>query len=370
MSDVNNSKPAVELKRRATRSDVAKLAGVSTTTVTFVLGNRYDLPIPETTRDRVRKAAAEVGYHPSAVAKALVSGRTNAVTVAFYNAIVPHYARVLQALERHTNAQGYHMIASTIGHISLRNVLPDLLSILNHPNDGVILVDMPRAFGAYLEQLQPLAKPVVSMGIYDIPDPATHNAPHSMPDIDYVEVDLETSSTAAMYHLLESQPKRLAFFGYYGQEEAAAMARRAANGEGDPRPLAYSRVLSSVGRAPEFIAGRGGGRVAKEAALREYISAHGCPDALFCYDDEYALSAHRCLRKLGYSLPGDVTIVGCDGNEECEYVEPALSTIVQPIDQMCAAAWKLMASRLADPTAPRRREKLTAELVVRESSVR
>jgi LacI family transcriptional regulator len=344
--------------RRPTRADVAKLAGVSTATVTFVLANRYDLPIPEVTRDRVRRAAAEVGYTPNAVAKALVSGRTNAVTVAFYNVIGPFYARVLQAVERHTNANGYHMIASTVGHISQDNVLPDLHSILNHPNDGVILADLPRTFLPYIEQLAPFAKPIVAMGIYDIPH------------IDCVEVDITTSSEAAMAHILASHPKRFAFFGFDNHEEAQTIAARAERGEGDPRPVAYVRAVRAAGMAPEFISARAGGRTAMVEALREYIAAHGCPDALFCYDDDTAISAHHSLRKMGYRLPQDVILVGCDGNEECEYLEPALSTIVQPVDQMCAAAWRLMLARLADRNAPRTHERLVAELAVRASSVR
>ena len=64
--------------RRSTRSDVAERAGVSKTTVTFVLGERYDIAIPESTRDRVRQAARDLGYHPNAVAQA-----SGAITVAF-----------------------------------------------------------------------------------------------------------------------------------------------------------------------------------------------------------------------------------------------------------------------------------------------
>jgi LacI family transcriptional regulator len=278
--------------------------------------------------------------------------------VAFYNTIVAHYARVLQAFERRTNAHGYHMIASTIGHISLRNVLPDMYSILNHPNDGVILVDLPRTFRPYIKQLLPLPKPVVAMGIYDVPD------------VDTVEIDLRAGAAAAMAHLLGSEPKRLAFFGLDSADEAASIMRRAASGEGEPRAIEYVAALTAAGLPPEVIAGTGGGRRKNGEALTAYVAAHGCPDAIFCYDDEHAIAAHHALRKMGYRLPQDVLLVGCDGNDECEYLEPALSTIVQPIEAMCEAAWEFMAARLANPTAPRQHVRLSAQLVVRESSVR
>ena len=146
--------------------------------------------------------------------------------------------------------------------------------------------------------------------------------------------------------------------------------RRAASGEGDPRTIEYLAAVTATGLPAEVIHGTGQGRRANGEALAAYIALNGCPDAIFCYDDEHAITAHHALRKLGFKLPEDVLLVGCDGNDECEYLEPALSTIVQPIDQMCEAAWEFMAARLANPGAPRQHARLTAELVVRESSVR
>src|SRR5689334_12980137 len=138
------------MRRRPTRADVADKAGVSKTTVTYVLSERHDIAIPETTRERVRAVARQLGYRPHAAAQALASGRTHTVMVAFPIRIYPHYAHVLQTFERHTNAHGYHMMASTVGHLNLENVLPDLWSLLSNMTDGIILVDMPGAFRPYI----------------------------------------------------------------------------------------------------------------------------------------------------------------------------------------------------------------------------
>jgi len=345
--------------RRSTRSDVAERAGVSKTTVTFVLGERYDIAIPESTRDRVRQAARDLGYHPNAVAQALASGKTGAITVAFPNLLVPNYFRFLRAIESQTNIHGYHLIASTIGRINnASNILPDLWAVLNSPCDAVILVDAHELIKPVINEIMPFHKPVIAMGIYDAPG------------IDCVEVNMLPATTAAISQLLEANPRRLAYFGFGSAEEAAGVMCDASNGRGDYRVVEYVRAITEAGRPLEVIHGSHSGRRANIQLLREYIERHGCPDAIFCYDDEHAISAHYCLRHMGLRLPDDVLLVGCDGNEECEYLEPPITTIVLPVDEMCAHAWNFLDHRLNGKAEARQHIRLNAELIVRESSIR
>ena len=338
---------------RSTRADVAQLAGVSKTTVTYVLSERYDIAIPELTRERVRRAAQQLGYQPHATAKALASGRTNAIMVALPVCINPYYARLLQAFERHTNAHGYHMIASTIGHLSLANVLPDLWALVNSPTDGIILVDIPAAFKPYVAEVLPNAKPFVSVGVF------------TDPNMDGVSIDLEAGTRAALEHLLDAQPRRLAYFGSGGGSVELASAFATSD---DPRPRLYQRLMEQAGRPLEVILGNAASRKISMESLKNYVREHGCPDALFCFNDELAISAHRALRELGFRTPGDVLIVGCDGNEEGEYLDPPLSTIVQPVEAVCQLAWEFLAHRLSNPTAPRQHTTVAAELVIRGTS--
>ncbi|MGI4789281.1 MAG: LacI family DNA-binding transcriptional regulator [Janthinobacterium lividum] len=344
------------MKERATRADVASKAGVSKTTVTYVLGDRYDIAIPEPTRERVRIAAHQLGYRPHAAARALASGRTESITVAFPERIGAHYAHVLQAFERHTNAHGYHMIASTIGHLNIENVLPDLWALLSNLTDGVILVDMPGSFKPYIDEILPNAKPIVSMGVF------------TMPSMDSVEVCLEHAADAALAHLLNSGASRLAFFGPGSAEGTSSSVNTAY--AGDPRPAAYQKAMQQAGLRPEMIEGDPASRLANRESLLAYAARYGCPDALFCFNDEIAISACRALRELGLRVPDDVLVVGCDGSEESEYAFPSLSTIAQPLDQMCDLAWTFMTRRLAEPSLPRQHAAVDAEFLVRGSSRR
>ena len=97
---------------------------------------------------------------------------------------------------------------------------------------------------------------------------------------------------------------------------------------------------------------------------------HPDVDAIFCHNDEIAFGAHRALSELGRKIGPDVAIVGCDGVEETDYLSPPISTIVQPIDEMCALAWQFLQNRIMQPSIPLQQRVLTPRFLVRTSSQR
>ena len=345
------------MKRRPTQADVARLANVSKATVGFALSDRYDIGIPEATRQRVKKAAEEIGYRPNLAARALVSGRTNTITIAFPGAIESYHARVLQVFERITNAHGYHLIATTIGHIAPANALPDLWDLINAPNDAVVLVDVFDRYRPYVDELVPASKPIVAMGIVDLPG------------VDSVEVDLSLAAAAACDHLFQPGKEHVVFLGVNRpNDEVSGLIERSLAGDADPRCVAYCRAAAARGVPPRMIAGNDWERAATIESLQLYVEDNGCPDALICTNDVIAIRAHGALRRMGYRIPQDIRILGCDGIEVSEDLDPALSTIVQPVDAMCAHAWDFLEARLASPDIPRQHVRLSAELAIRASS--
>jgi LacI family transcriptional regulator len=345
------------ISRRPTQADVASRAGVSKATVGFVLADRYDIAIPESTRQRVKQAASEIGYRPNLAARALVSGRTNAITIAFPGTIETYHSKVLQVFERITNAHGYHLIATTIGHIAPSNALPDLWDLINAPNDAVILVDVFDRYRPYVDELVPSSKPIVSMGIVELPA------------VDSVHIDLTAAAVDACDHLFTPDNDRVVYLGANVPEaELDAFVDRCLHGDADPRCVAYCDAARSRGMVPAIIGGTDWDRGATVAALERYMADHGRPDALLCVNDIIAMRAHGALRRMGYRIPDDVRIVGCDGIEAGEDMDPPLSTIVQPVNQMCAAAWAMLETRLANPDTPRQYVRLPATFAPRGSS--
>ena len=94
------------------------------------------------------------------------------------------------------------------------------------------------------------------------------------------------------------------------------------------------------------------------------------PEAIFCHSDDAALGIYRGLCDLKLRVPEDVALVGCDGIEDTEYLECPLTTLVQPVSAMCAAAWEFLMKRLAHPETTMQKIILQPKLALRESSLR
>ena len=120
--------------RRATSVDIARQAGVSQTTVSFVLNGRQDVTIPQETRDRVLRVARELNYVPHAYARGLVSGRTRAIGVSAGRSTDPHYTGLLDDLHRQARDRGYHLVVIS-GHT---DTAPKLLA--EGHLDGVLVI--------------------------------------------------------------------------------------------------------------------------------------------------------------------------------------------------------------------------------------
>jgi LacI family transcriptional regulator len=283
---------------------------------------------------------------------------TNTIAIAFPIRIGAHYAHVLQAFERYTSAFGWRLVANTIGHLQIENVRPDFLSLLDEPIDAIALIDMPVAFAPALAEMLPGGKPVVSAGLY------------TLPNVDSVAVRLDQAVREALVHLQQSNPGRIALFGSGIRDEASVLDTFAAGTDLDPRVAVYCDTMRQAGRATEFISGNPGNRRESMVALKNYISDAGCPEALFCFNDEMAIAAARAVFDLDMRVPGDVLIVGCDGIEETEYSVPRLSTVAQPVTQLCGEMWRLLTQRIAEPDAPPASVSLDAKFILRASSSR
>jgi LacI family transcriptional regulator len=94
----------------------------------------------------------------------------------------------------------------------------------------------------------------------------------------------------------------------------------------------------------------------------------GLPEAIFCYDDFAALAVIRGIKDVHLRVPEDCAVVGCDGSDECEFFDPPLTTVVQPVRQMCEEGWTRLLNRLRNPDAPQESITLKPTLAIRSSS--
>jgi LacI family transcriptional regulator len=333
------------LKKRPTRDDVARAAGVSGWTVSNVLNGSSLASIREETRVRVLAAAEEIGYRPNNTARALVTGRFSSIAFWMCFDYSQHRAHVLHRMKQQMAGSGFEIIIRDIEQEL--NTAPNTSRSFHLPVDGIIVLDTDTA-GPAFSRLNPSASiPFVSMGGY------------WTEERDCVGVDLYAGTVEAITHLIESGRRNIVYITPQPNK----------NWPADTRMAAYEKTMREAGLETRFIWLPDLSLASVRKASSEYLrDTANKPDALFCHNDDVALGAYRAICDVGATVGHDIALVGCDGIEECDYLACPITTISQPIDEMCALAWEFLARRIEEPDCPLQQRILKPKLVVRAST--
>lgn len=326
----------VTRSKRPNRNDVARHANVSGWTVSQVLNTRSEYPINEDTRLRVLTAAKELGYRPNHMARALATGNMGLVAI-WMHRLSPYYSLVARHVQKQLRPRGIPLLVT---EVEGEDVTEPSWAV-----DGIIAVEFPEYLRSFLASHPDLVVPFVSIGV------------HYIEDRDYVGIDLEDGVRAALGHLFSLGHRRILF-----------AVDRDPREQKETRFDLYTEFMTQAGIKPEYL--HTPSRQAARQVIQDWIAHHGVPDAVFCHNDDLALGIYRGLCDRGIRVPDDVAVVGCDGIEDTEYLECPLTTIVQPVETMCALAWEYLQRRIADPTLPVQQIVLKPELVIRASTRR
>jgi LacI family transcriptional regulator len=324
---------------RANRRDVAKLAGVSTAVVSYVINNG-PRPVAAGTRARVLAAMEELAYRPNAAARALKLARTNVIGLAVNDITNPFFAEFAGYLQNIAFDAGYAVMIANIGQDGLWET-GQLRSIVDREVDGVIAFGL-RSSGA-LASLQVSGLPIVSM------DWAMHDE-----SVRAVTIDEYAATRTALDHLIEHGHDEIAFIGGRGdptlrhQSWLDAMRRRMS-----PKRL---RELQEQDEFNE----RGG----YQAALRLLDGKPKRPRALFVASDVQAFGVLRAAYELCLAIPDDLAVISFDGTVASQFTCPALSAVQLPLENMAELSFRKLVDSDGDLEA---RTTLPHRLVVRES---
>jgi LacI family transcriptional regulator len=314
---------------RVTILKVAERAGVSQTTVSYVLNDRPNHGIPPETRERVRRAAAELGYRPNALARGLVRGRTNSLGFVIATLANPFFAELTDSLYRAARERGYELLIA-LDDGSFDQEAEHLERFLERRVDG-ILIWAGHARGEYrgAPRLDAQRTPYVLLGKH-ADDEVTS----------FIDVDRPAGIERAVAHLVRLGRTRI---GYLGYEVGEAMHC--------PFPSLAPAEIRTVG----YEAG------ARLAALPRL------PEAVICGGDQIALGVIAALVERANRVPEDVAVIGFDGIADGAFSRPRLTTLAHPIAGLVEQGLATVLHLMKEPNAPPRRVTLTPELVVRES---
>ncbi|HTP10520.1 MAG TPA: LacI family DNA-binding transcriptional regulator [Anaerolineae bacterium] len=336
------------MQKRHTAQDVAEFAGVSRTTVSFVLNNVAGMRISEETRQRVLDAARELNYHPDATARRMVKGRTSIIGFVLRQtpdqAFADHFLpQVLHGLSRAATAQGYHIL--------IEPAPPDdsnsyLRLIRERHVDGIVLsgprFDDQEQLRAYAE-----SSPVVLMG--QIPNT----------DLPFVDVDNVSGAAKVTQHLIDLGHRRIAFI---------SNAKPAYTASAD-RLTGYRQALAATGIAFDECLVRYGdfAPASGDATMTELLQLTPRPTAVFVASDTVAIGALKAIRCAGLSVPRDMALVGFDDAPHSEFIEPPLTTVRLPAFGLGWGAADLLIRLINKEVIRQPAVLLETELIVRKS---
>jgi LacI family transcriptional regulator len=326
--------------QRVTISDVARTAGVSVATVSKVLNGRYG--VAQATSSRVLEVIDDLGYESSLVARSLRSHRTHVIGILVAE-FEPFSAEILKGAASALADTGYELLAYTGGLQGRgagweRRYLSRLSGTLI---DGAVLVT-PTVVDA------DAGVPVVAI------DP--HTGPTGLPTVDS---DNLVGAVLGTEHLLGLGHRSIGFVGGRADLESSRL-----------REQGFRQAMAAAGLLVDEALVRAGD-YRKESTLepaRELLSRTDRPTAIFAANDLSAIATIEVARDLGLSVPGDLSVIGFDDIPESAQIDPPLTTVHQPIQQMGAAAIEMLTALLDGSPVDEPHVRLPTSLVQRRTT--
>lgn len=327
--------------KRPTIHDVARAAGVSKSTVSRVL-NKRGYASPQTVAN-VERAIAELNYVPHASARGLVSQHTRTVGLAVNDLSTLFVPPLLSGIESTVRAAGYNLLIAAVGHLTESG---SNLPLGPHNTDGLI------AFADCYSDHQ-LARfyernyPVVLL----------HRLPPPGVEFPYFNIENELATRTLIEHLVQAHDRRRIVFLRGPEDQQDAVERE----EG------YRRALQENGLPfdPALIAGGGFNADLAESAVHSLLAGAVAFDAIFAGDDDAAVGAIRALKERGVRVPEEVAVVGFDDDYRAADIDPPLTTVRVPFEEMGQEAARAMIGYVEKGSALSK--VLSTEVVIRES---
>lgn len=335
---------------RPTQVDVAKLAGVSRATVSYVLNGltKGRVQISDETKQRVLEAIEELGYEPDARAQALRSGATKTIALIIPDLRNPHFCEYATGIEEAARAAGYHLLLSstTMNDEYAVEIFKDLA---RRRFDGLIIASSfileSQEAEATLEQIRKRGLPVVEMD--------------ENYGVDSVAADYHEATKEMMSYLLSLGHRRIGLIYGVGAHEL-----------GEDRLQPYRASLAAVGISidKDLIVECGPTIEDGYQASKKLLGLSFRPTVIIAINDLLAIGALRAAADLGLQVPKDLSLVGYDDIPMANYLMPRLTTVTKDAHAQGRKAFELLMERMQNPDLPRQVIHGPTRLIIREST--
>ena len=338
--------------RKVTSRQVASLAGVSQTTVSFVLNNVESAGISEETRQRVIAAARTLNYVPDTAAQALVRGRSSTIALVlarphrqiFIDEFLP---KILTGVSEVTQQQGFRVMVELVRADQMHSVYS---SLLRSKEAAGIITTMGETSAAELQ-------PILDCTAAGLPLVALN---YLHPDVYSVEVDRLAGVRGIVQHLIALGHRRIACIPYAAIHSNPYLAKRV---------QIYRETLAAAGLPVDerlIVPGEYDPETGYRAALALLDQAPR-PTAIFAMNDMMAFGALRAIRARGWRVPADVAVAGFDDVRLAAFSDPPLTTVNEPDIEQGRRAADLLLTLINGGVPETRHVSLATQLIVRQS---
>ncbi len=318
--------------KRPTRNDVAKLAGVSAATVSYVINGGPHQVAPET-RTRVLDAIKELRYRPQMVAQSLKNGKTKAVGLLVQSLVPSYNALLVNEIENHLARHGYGLILAS-SHEDPQREEYMLNMLMSRGIDGLL-------FAPTSDNNRELVETLIAEGVKIVfVDRCIEGV-----QVDAVMSDNVKAARYATEYLIKTGCKRFLCVSF--SEEASSAKDRTAGFiqalEDHHIPSENHSVVVVKYAAGETV----------ENCLREHFASHGITDGILCTTEDFIVSVTQYLQTLGIEVPRQVRVVGGFNNSTWnELLAPPLPIICQNLQVVAQRSVEILVDRMNGNVAP------------------
>ena len=328
--------------------DVANKAGVSTATVSRVLG---DFPgVRDKTRKKVLKAITELNYEINAVARSLRQKKTNSIGIIVGNVLSQFYSVIAKSVEDTANKFGYHTILCN-GDENSKKELEYLRILKSNRVDGIILTPT----GKNSEYVQHLINSRTKVVLLDRLIEGV--------DCDAVLVDNTNGAYKAVKHLIDQGYRKIGIVDGYLDRTTGA-----------ERLKGYLQAIEEAGIAKDDNLIKIGNfkKESGKRLTRELLKQSNRPEAIFTTNIDMSMGALIAIKEMGLTIPDDIGIVCFDDSDWALILEPSITVIRQPVYQLGSIAAELLIKKIENNKNSLNQMPsivtLNTELIIREST--
>lgn len=319
--------------KNITIADIARGAGVSITTASRVI-NRSEHPVSAATRERVLQTVQELGFTPSAIARALATQRTRIVGVIVGDSNDPYFSAIVRGVEDVGREQGYLVIVCNSDRIP-EVELAYVKTLMNQRVDGLIFAGGGLTDSNYVNEIQALTERIVKRG-----GAVVALSEHLFPTFQ-VTIDNRAATRDLTSYLIKLGHRRIALIAGPKGLHTTALRKEGYRLALQAHGIALDRGLMVTGGF-RF---RGG----MHAVERLWANKH-LPTAIVASNDEMAFGAMVELKQRGVRIPDDVSLVGFDDLLACQFVDPPLTTLRVPLHELGSNGMRCLLRQLSGGT--------------------